>query len=178
MFDNDDHTHQSRQVPGERRAIYYVGLVLVIVGFLLFFSVFISAGISMNAVSAPGMMAPDLNPGRFVIRAIAGIGLAILGAILMNIGSRGLAGSGVVLDPQRARKDLEPWSRMAGGMAKDALDEAEIRLGGEPGGQPPAGNASLTFDERIRRLEKLRSDGLISEEEYRRKRAEVLEEKW
>jgi hypothetical protein len=102
----------------------------------------------------------------------------------MNIGSRGLAGAGVVLDPQQARKDLEPWSRMAGGMAKDALEAADIHPGGGPGDHPVSGNqpapgeTSLTFDERLRRLEKLRSDGLISEEEYRQKRAEMLEEKW
>jgi rRNA maturation endonuclease Nob1 len=31
-----------------------------------------------------------------------------------------------VLDPQRSRKDLEPWSRAAGGMTDDALDEIEL----------------------------------------------------
>lgn len=175
MFDNDDHTDQHQQIPGERRAIYYVGLVLVIAGFLLFFSIFISAGMAM---SSSGMMAPDINPGGFAVRAIAGMGLAILGAFLMNIGSRGLAGSGVVLDPQQARKDLEPWSRMAGGIAKDALEEADIHLGDVPTNQPAARDTNLAFDERLRRLEKLRSEGLISDEEYRQKRAELLEEKW
>ena len=42
---------------------------------------------------------------------------------------RGLAGSGVVLDPEKAREDVEPWSRMAGGVVKDALDESGIQVG-------------------------------------------------
>jgi hypothetical protein len=64
-------------------------------------------------------------------RAFGGMALIFLGAILCNVGSRGLAGSGVVLDPEKARDDLEPYTRMAGGMAKDALDEAGISLGGK-----------------------------------------------
>ena len=43
-----------------------------------------------------------------------------------------MAGSGVVLDPEKARQELEPYSRMAGGMVKDALDEADVNLGGKP----------------------------------------------
>jgi hypothetical protein len=45
---------------------------------------------------------------------------------MMNVAARGLAGSGVVLDPEQARKDLEPWSRMSGGMVQDALSEVEV----------------------------------------------------
>ena len=55
--------------------------------------------------------------------------LMILGGIVAGIGRRGLAGSGAVLDPKKAREDLEPYSRMAGGMIKDALDESGIKLG-------------------------------------------------
>ena len=51
---------------------------------------------------------------------------------MRGIGGRGLAGSGVVLDPSQARQDLEPYSRMAGGMLGDALDEADVNLGAEP----------------------------------------------
>lgn len=46
-----------------------------------------------------------------------------------SIRGRGLAGSGVVLNPRQARSELEPYTRMAGGMVKDALDEADINLG-------------------------------------------------
>ncbi len=37
----------------------------------------------------------------------------------------------MILDPERARSELEPYSRMAGGMVKDALDEAELGGGKE-----------------------------------------------
>lgn len=34
------------------------------------------------------------------------------------------------------------------------------------------------FDSRLRKLERLRADGLVDEEEYRRKRGEILADKW
>lgn len=34
------------------------------------------------------------------------------------------------LIPEQARNDLEPYTRMAGGMLKDALDEADLNFGG------------------------------------------------
>jgi hypothetical protein len=54
---------------------------------------------------------------------MGGIGAILVGAVLRGVGARGAAGSGIVLDPERAREDLEPWTRMAGGMAEDALSE-------------------------------------------------------
>ena len=36
----------------------------------------------------------------------------------------------MILDPEKARDELEPYSRMAGGMVKDALNEADIKIGG------------------------------------------------
>jgi hypothetical protein len=42
------------------------------------------------------------------------------------VAARGVAGSGIILDPKKAREDLSPWSSMAGGMIKDAMDETEI----------------------------------------------------
>ena len=85
----------------------------------------------------------------------------------MNLGRRGLAGSGAILDPGRARTDLEPWSRMAGGMAKDALDEAGVSLG--------KSSTSLPFDDELRRLHRLREEKLISDEEYEAKKKQILE---
>jgi rRNA maturation endonuclease Nob1 len=35
----------------------------------------------------------------------------------------------VILDPEKARHELEPYSRMAGGMVKDVLEEANVNLG-------------------------------------------------
>ncbi|MEO8826390.1 MAG: hypothetical protein ABI443_11165 [Chthoniobacterales bacterium] len=92
-----------------------------------------------------------------------------VGAILKGIGARGAAGAGIVLDPKRAREDLEPWSRMGGGMLKDAVDESGINF---------SRSAEMPFDEKLRRLEGLRKDGLLTETEYQEKRCEVMDEKF
>ena len=34
------------------------------------------------------------------------------------------------------------------------------------------------FDEKLRKLEGLKKDGLVNDEEYRQKRAQIMEEKW
>jgi hypothetical protein len=49
----------------------------------------------------------------------------------------------------------------------------EVQVG-EQGGDAPAGD----FETRLRKLEALKRDGLLSEEEYRAKRDEVMREKW
>ncbi|HHY87500.1 MAG TPA: SHOCT domain-containing protein [Chloroflexi bacterium] len=153
----------TRDVSPDRKAAYYLGMGLMGIGFLVFLSNFFVA-FGGGFPSMEGMMA----------RALIGMGLIVFGAFLRSIGARGLAGSGVVLDPQQARRDVEPWSRMAGGMLQDAVEEAGLKdaLGaGQAGGELP-------FDEKLRRLEKLRQDGLITESEYRRKREEILAEDW
>lgn len=138
------------------------------IGFLLFVSVFFSA-IGFMSRDPFGSNASIMSA---FLRAPLGIVLMIAGSLMMRAGSRGLAGSGVLLDPERAREDLEPWARAGGGLVRDALDEADVDLGGK---DAPAG---LTFDEKLRRLEALRKEGLLSEAEYRDKRAEVLKEQW
>ena len=54
--------------------------------------------------------------------------LLIVGGFMRRVGAYGLAGSGVILDPEEAKEELEPFSRQAGGMSKDFLEEAEIDL--------------------------------------------------
>ena len=110
----------------ERKTAYYLGAVLMVMGGLLFASVFITGARHFGDFSN---FQSDAKSSMF--RAIAGMGLLFVGGIIRGIGARGLAGSGVVLDPDKARQELEPYSRMAGGMVKDALDEAGIDLGGK-----------------------------------------------
>jgi hypothetical protein len=57
------------------------------------------------------------------VRAFGGIFLLFIGGTLMTLGRAGLRGSGVLLDPQGARADLEPFNRATGGMIQDALEE-------------------------------------------------------
>lgn len=65
------------------------------------------------------------EPSQIFARALTGMGLMALGGILMSIGAQGLAGSGIILDPDKAREDLKPWSHMAGGMLDDALSQSQ-----------------------------------------------------
>src|SRR5215469_12766856 len=136
-----------RQVPPERKMLYYVGMVVTALGFLTWIYVFISFA------SHFGDFSNFQERGRSMIaRAMVGILLIVGGSLLRRIGSMGVAGSGIKLDPEEARRDVEPWARMTGGVVKDAMDEAGIKTGSQATGE------SLPFDERIRRLEKLRKD--------------------
>lgn len=110
-----------KQIPPDRLAIYYTGTGLGGLGLLLFLSTFVSFAMHFGDFT-------DFE-GRArsnMLRAFGGMGLMMAGGVLMSIGARGWAGSGVVLDPQRARKDVEPWSRMTGGAVQDAASEVEV----------------------------------------------------
>ena len=116
-----------KQISEERKTAYYLGTGLMIIGGLLFFSVFITSALNFGHFDN---FAENASSSAF--RAVGGMALLIIGGFIRGIGARGLAGSGVVLDPEQARQELEPYSRMAGGMVKDALDEANVNLGGKP----------------------------------------------
>jgi hypothetical protein len=115
-----------KTIPPERQMAYYLGLGMMVIGFLLFFSVFITSCQHFGDQSPHDFGRFASNAKSSMFRALAGMGLIIAGGIVRGIGARGLAGSGVVLDPEQARKDIEPWNRMAGGMAGDALSEVPL----------------------------------------------------
>jgi hypothetical protein len=79
---------------------------------------------------------PALSAGSFTSSALVEMALIVSGELIRKIGERRATGSGLILDPEQARRDLEPFSRQGGGMLRDALDEAEIDssrgLGAEP----------------------------------------------
>ena len=60
-----------RSVSGERKTIYYIGMVLMVIGFLLFGSVFIS----MIVMMGQDPFGPGFNPASAFLRAPLGIGL-------------------------------------------------------------------------------------------------------
>jgi hypothetical protein len=121
-----------RQITPDRKALYYAGMALAVVGVLLFVSVFFT-GIA-NFGNFDDFQGRARSEG---FRAIGGMALIVIGGILMNVGARGLAGSGVVLDPERGRRDVEPWSRMAGGVLDDALSEVDaVKKFGDPAPPP------------------------------------------
>lgn len=117
----------ARHISVERKTAYYVGMGLMILGGILFASIFVTFAMHFGDFSN---FESHAKSGMF--RAFAGMALIIVGGIIRGIGARGLAGSGVVLDPEKARRELGPYSRMAGGMVKDALEEANVNLGGRP----------------------------------------------
>jgi len=153
-----------RQIPPERQAIFYIGMGLAVLGFLLFISTFFSAAIHFGDFSNF-----EERSRSMATRAVLGMLMMIAGGVTAGIGRMGLAGSGVKLDPEEARRDVEPWSRMTGGVVKDVLDEAGISLSHGPSGEP------LPLDERLRRLQKARQDGLINDQEFDSTKKKILE---
>jgi hypothetical protein len=117
----------TRKISEERKVAYYVGLILMVIGLLLFVSVFITGAVHFGEINNV-----QEETRSNVFRALGGMALVVIGGIVRAIGARGLAGSGAVLDPEQARKDLAPFSRQAGGMLGDALDEADVKLGSKP----------------------------------------------
>ena len=153
-----------REIPPERKTAYYAGMALTGLGVLIFLSVFVTA------ISNFGNFSNFHGQAKSTFgRAIVGMVVIGIGQLMMRVGHSGLAGSGIKLDPREAREDLEPWSRMSGGMVSDALDEAGIDFGGSKDG------GELHFDEQLRKLEALKAEGLISVEEYEDARKRVLE---
>lgn len=111
----------SKQVSEQRKRSNMIGNVMMAIGGLLFFSTFITFGINFGKF--------DFNPGFMIFQSFGGMFLLIAGGVTKSIAMRGLAGSGVVLDPEQARSELEPYSRMAGGMIQDALEEVDLPTG-------------------------------------------------
>ena len=153
----------NRDVSEGRKTIFVLGQVISVLGLLSFGSVFVTAVLNFGNFNHF-----DGQVRSFGLRLFGGIAMIMAGSVLMGIGKAGLAGSGVVLDPQRAREDLEPWSRMAGGLVKDALDESGVALGNGARNEPD-------FADRLRKLHALKEEGILTEEEYQREKAEILE---
>ena len=124
------HNKMSRKISEGRKATFYIGTGLMVLGGLSFLSVFVTAIGNFGDFSNF-----EENARSEMARGFGGMILLIVGIVIRTVGARGLAGSGVVLDPEKAREELEPYSRMAGGMVKDVLDEADVKLGG--GGSGP-----------------------------------------
>ncbi|MES1213590.1 MAG: zinc ribbon domain-containing protein [Singulisphaera sp.] len=105
----------------ERKSIYQVGILLSIVGGLLFLSTFVSF------FSHFGDFSNFEARGRSMgLRAFGGMVLLMAGGVLCKTAARGVAGSGLVLDPEQAREDLKPWNKAGGGMINDALSEIDV----------------------------------------------------
>ncbi|NTW90539.1 MAG: zinc ribbon domain-containing protein [Erysipelotrichaceae bacterium] len=107
----------SKEISKNRKTLYYVGNGITLIGIILFLSVFFIAFLN------PFAMFNSVNP---MANGFIGFILIIIGVVISNIGARGVAGSGWILDPKQAREDLKPYSSQVGGMINDALEEVEL----------------------------------------------------
>jgi hypothetical protein len=105
-----------------RKILYYGGMFTAGVGILVFVSTFFTF-FQMDSLDSgdPGFS----FIGSFMARPFIGMGLLVIGNIMRSIGMKGTAGSGLILSPNKARQDYKPWTKMAGGMLKDAMDESK-----------------------------------------------------
>jgi len=106
------------KISDSRKGLYYGGMVITFIGMLLFLSTFVRVifGFSGNGMEMPSM-------GSFMGPPLIGMFLTVSGGMMRNVGLKGTAGSGMILDPDKARDDLKPWTEMAGGMVSDVLGE-------------------------------------------------------
>lgn len=79
--------------------------------------VFVTAPGGISLGGAPSMPNFGLPMTGFV--------MMIAGQFIANIGKSGLAGSGVILDPEKAREDLKPFNQAKGQMLNDTLGEID-----------------------------------------------------
>lgn len=111
------------KISKERKVTYYIGLGIMALGFILFISVFFFA---FSAISNRDPFAnPFFDDPPPFINAVIGIVLIIVGSIVTNIGARGVAGSGLKLDPDKAREDLKPFNEARGKMINDVISNID-----------------------------------------------------
>ncbi len=140
-----------------------------------------------------------VRPGKAssLMGMVIGAGFVVLGLVLL--GGGGFGGFGGMGAPPTFSAFAVVWLLAAVGItgfhaynyfgrrgAATMEWEVDLPHGVEPGGEAwrAEGAAEITqaggddFDSRLRKLEGLRGDGLITEEEYAQKRAAILAEKW
>jgi len=107
------------KITKQRKVTYYVGIGMMGLGFVLFVSVFFAFASFMNA--------PFIgSEGPSFTNSILGMVFMIVGSFVMNIGAKGAAGSGIVLDPEKAREDLKPFNEAKGEMINDVISNIDI----------------------------------------------------
>ncbi len=107
------------KISKERKATYYIGISMMVLGFILFISVFFSAASHMNDPFGSGGTPSFSN-------SVVGMVLIIAGSFVANIGAKGTAGSGLILDPDKAREDLKPFNEAKGDMINDVISNIEV----------------------------------------------------
>lgn len=119
------------KISSGRKASYYLGTALMAVGLAMFLSTFF---IDLMSFGDFTNFNGRIRQSSFL--AFGGIVIILIGGGIRRVSARGVAGSGLTLDPERAREDLQPYAKMAGGLIKDAVDEL-----GPPSARNPAAAA-------------------------------------
>jgi hypothetical protein len=114
------------KISSERKVTYYIGLGMMVVGFISFISVFFQAARFMNHPFGGSFGPGGFGSGSSFTPAIVGFVLLAAGGMVMNIGARGAAGSGLILDPEKAREDLKPFTEATGGMINDVISNIDV----------------------------------------------------
>ena len=103
----------SQNISKSRKFMFYCGTAMMALGVILFILPFFF------------FMLEDLFFVSFIL-APFGFVMIIVGAILRMLGSKGLAGSGFILNPNKAREDLKPHTEALGGVIDDVLSNTNI----------------------------------------------------
>lgn len=120
---NGQNDRKPPEISSGRKTLYYAGLGMMVLGGILCVVGFITfANEGNSAFNSFGIMPMNSGMPRGFVISLIGMLLLVAGAFVRGIGARGAAGSGLVLDPEKAREDLHPYTHMAGGMVKDAVD--------------------------------------------------------
>ncbi|HAS73262.1 MAG TPA: hypothetical protein DCS67_03865 [Clostridiales bacterium UBA8960] len=109
-----------KEISEERKVLYYAGMIVTGIGVVLFMSTF------FTFMNPDRFLMGEVSMGSFMTRPLIGFIMIAVGGFMRTVAARGVAGSGLVLDPKKAREDLSPWSTMAGGMINDALGETKL----------------------------------------------------
>lgn len=108
-----------RKISPKRKQAFNTGTILMGIGLILFLSSFV--------ISFAGFGSGRMNVGGIMGPSIIGFILIFIGQTMRKVGRNGLAGSGIILDMEQEKQDMEPINRMKGGQINDTLDEIDFK---------------------------------------------------
>lgn len=118
--DKNDYDDNNKLKPW-RKVVYIIGNVFLVIGVILFLSSFFTSfgffQSRFDFINKFGFV------GSFMFFPVLGFALIFVGSLLKALGRGGLAGAGLILDPEKERRDAEPFSRSKGGKYADSYDE-------------------------------------------------------
>ena len=94
---------ENQQIPPERKLVHRIGKILIVVGAPSLGSAFVSEALNFGRFSD--------HEGRvrsMALRAVGGMAIIVVGAGMTMYRASGATGSGLTLNPEQARKEVEP----------------------------------------------------------------------